>query len=199
MTVSRSLSPPPTQFRASSRRRTLFAGQAKSAGVTVNVKKEPANAYFDTSFLYTKLDFGQDSWAAGSLGAWYELAVLSDAAWNETHWRDPEYDKLIRSAQGAPNEEAAAEIWREIQQIQYDQGGYIIWTNVDIVDAAASNGQGIVPSSFTALGGWTIEASGWTHDSGPRGPDGCLRVCRAPMRPRLGALRAAMTSVGRRP
>ena len=37
---------------------TLFAQQAKGAGVTVNVKKEAANAYFDTSLLYTKLDFG---------------------------------------------------------------------------------------------------------------------------------------------
>ena len=84
---------------------TLFAQQAKAAGVTVNVKKEAANAFFDTSLLYTKLDFSQDFWAAGSLGAWYELALLSDAAWNETHWRQESYDKLIREAQGASGRE----------------------------------------------------------------------------------------------
>ena len=87
---------------------TLFAQQAKAAGVTISVKKEPANAFFDTSLLYTKLDFGQDFWAAGSVGAWYELAVLSSAVWNETHWRQKSYDKLIRKAQGAPNDTVAA-------------------------------------------------------------------------------------------
>src|SRR5262245_33102661 len=138
---------------------TLFAQQAKAAGVTVNVKKEAANAFFDTSLLYTKLDFSQDFWAAGSLGAWYELALLSDAAWNETHWRQASYDKLIREAQGAPDEKTAEDKFRELQQIQYDEGGYIIWTNINIVDATANDVKGIEPSSFTALGGWNYRSA----------------------------------------
>ena len=81
---------------------TLFAEQAKGAGVTVNIKKEPANAYFDTSLLYTKLDFApvvlDDSPRSAT---WYTQALLSDAVWNETHWRDPPYDKLIQDAIGA--------------------------------------------------------------------------------------------------
>ena len=138
---------------------TLFAQQAKAAGVTVNIKKESPSAFFDTSLLYTKLDFSQDFWAAGSVGAWFELALLSTAAWNETHWRDPAFDKLIREAQGAPDEQAAEEKFHELQQIQYDEGGYIIWTNINIVDATANYVKGIVPSSFTALGGWDYKSA----------------------------------------
>ena len=41
-----------------------------------------------------------------------------------------------------------------MQQIQYDEGGYIVWANQNIVDAAANNVQGIVPSAFFNLGGW---------------------------------------------
>jgi peptide/nickel transport system substrate-binding protein len=133
---------------------TLFAQQAEGAGVTVEVKREPANAYFDTSLLYTKLDFAQSFWTFSSIPIWYEQALLSDAVWNETHWRDPSFDQLIRDAQGAPDEGAATERWREIQQIQYDEGGYIVWTNQKLTDAAANNVQGLVPSSFFNLGGW---------------------------------------------
>lgn len=133
---------------------TLFAEQAKGAGVTVNVKKEAANAYFDTSLLYTKLDFAQSFWTFSSIPIWYEQSLLSDAVWNETHWRDPAFDQLIRDAQGAPDEETATELWRQIQQIQYDEGGYIVWTNQNLVDAAANNVQGVTPSSFFNLGGW---------------------------------------------
>jgi peptide/nickel transport system substrate-binding protein len=138
---------------------TLFAQQAKAAGVTVNVKKEDPGAFFDTSQLYTKLDFSQDFWAAGSLGAWFELALLSTAAWNETHWKKPETDQLIREAQGAPTEEEAEEKFRQLQEEQYNEGGYIIWTNINIVDALANYVKGIGPSSFTALGGWDYKSA----------------------------------------
>ena len=137
---------------------TLFAQQAKAAGVTVTVKKEPASQYFDTSTLYTHLDFAQDFWAAGSVGAWYQLAVESHAVWNETHWRDKSYDALIRKAQGAPNARTANRLWHQVQKVQYDQGGYIIWTNVNIVDATAKYVKGVRPSSFTALGGWDYKS-----------------------------------------
>ena len=133
---------------------TLFAQQAQGAGVTVNVKREPANAYFDTSLLYTKLDFAQSFWTYSSIPLWYEQSLLSDAVWNETHWRDPETDRLIRQAQGAPDEETATELWRQIQETQYEEGGYIVWAYQHLVDGAAQNVQGIEPSSFFNLGGW---------------------------------------------
>ena len=133
---------------------TLFAQQAKGAGVTIEVKKEPANAYFDTSLLYTKLDFAQSFWTFSSLPIWYEQSLLSDAVWNETHWREPSFDKLIRDAQGAPDESTATELWGRIQQIQYEQGGYIVWSNQQLVDGASTQVKGLKPSSFFNLGGW---------------------------------------------
>jgi peptide/nickel transport system substrate-binding protein len=133
---------------------TLFAEQAKGAGVNVRVKREPANAYFDTSLLYTHLDFAQSYWTTGSLGAWYEQALASDAVWNETHWRDPEFDRLIRQAQGAASEDEAVSLWHQIQQTQYDEGGYIGWANQNIVDAVAANVRGMKPNAFFNLGAW---------------------------------------------
>jgi peptide/nickel transport system substrate-binding protein len=133
---------------------TLFAQQAKAAGVTVNVKREPANAYFDTSLLYTKLDFAQSFWTVTALGQWYPQSLLSTAVWNETHWRNKAYDKLIQSAIGAPNNAVARRRWREVQLQQYRDGGYIVWANVNLVDGVGKNVKGMKPSSFFNLGGW---------------------------------------------
>jgi peptide/nickel transport system substrate-binding protein len=133
---------------------TLFAEQAKEAGVTVNIKKEAADAYFDTSKLYTKLDFAQSFWTFGSLSLLYSQSLLSDAPWNETHFRDPAYDKLINDAIGATDEATALDLWHQVQQRQYDEGGYIVWANVEILDAAAPYVQGVIPSSWFNLGGW---------------------------------------------
>lgn len=133
---------------------TLLAQQAKGAGVTIEVKKEPPNAYFDTSLLYTKLDFAQSFWTFSSVPIWYEQFLLSDAVWNETHWRQPSFDKLIRDAQGAPDESTATELWGKIQETQYEQGGYIVWENQQLVDGASTKVKGLKPSSFFNLGGW---------------------------------------------
>jgi len=133
---------------------TLLAQQAKGAGVTIEVKKEPAGAYFDTSLLYTKLDFAQSFWTFSSIPIWFEQSLLSDAVWNETHWRQPSFDKLIRDAQGAPDESSATELWGRVQQIQYDEGGYIVWSNQQLVDGASTQVKGLEPSSFFNLGGW---------------------------------------------
>jgi peptide/nickel transport system substrate-binding protein len=133
---------------------TLFAQQAKKAGVRVNVKKEPANAYFDTSLLYTKLDFAQSFWTVTALGQWYPQSLLSKAVWNETHWRQQSYDRLIQSAIGAPSLAVARKRWRQVQEIQYDEGGYIVWANINLVDGVGKHVRGMKPSSFFNLGGW---------------------------------------------
>jgi peptide/nickel transport system substrate-binding protein len=133
---------------------TLFAQQARRAGVTVRVKKEPANAYFDTSLLYTKLPFAQSFWTVTALGQWYPQALLSNAVWNETHWRQRSYDRLIQSAIGAPTVAEARRRWRRVQEIQYEQGGYIVWANINLVDGVGNHVRGMRPSSFFNLGGW---------------------------------------------
>jgi peptide/nickel transport system substrate-binding protein len=133
---------------------TLFAEMAKEAGVTVNVKREDPNAYFDTAQIYTKLDFGQSFWTYSTLALWYEQALLSDAIWNETHWRDPEFDRLVREAQGATDEETARELWHQVQEIQYEEGGYIVWANLELLDAVGNHVKGVVPSAWFNLGGW---------------------------------------------
>ena len=133
---------------------TLFKEMAREAGVTVQIKKEDPNAYFDTSKLYTKLDFGQSFWTYSSLSLWYEQSLLSDAIWNETHWRDPSYDELIRQAQGATDEATAIDLWHQVQEVQYNEGGYIVWANLEILDAAANTVKGLVPSAWFNLGGW---------------------------------------------
>jgi len=40
--------------------------------------------------------FAQSFWTFGSLSLFYEQALLSDAVWNETHYRDPKFDKANR-------------------------------------------------------------------------------------------------------
>jgi peptide/nickel transport system substrate-binding protein len=133
---------------------TLLAQQAQKAGVKIAIKKEPANSYFDTSLLYTKMAFAQSYWTTGSLAAFYSQSLASGATWNETHFKDKAFDALVLKAGGARTVDEATSLWLKAQKVQYERGGYIGWANQNIVDAASTKVQGIKPSAFFNLGGW---------------------------------------------
>ncbi len=41
-----------------------------------------------------------------------------------------------------------------MQEVQYQDGGYIVWANTSLVDGVGKNVRGVKPSSFFNLGGW---------------------------------------------
>jgi peptide/nickel transport system substrate-binding protein len=60
----------------------------------------------------------------------------------------------VREAQGATDEETARELWHQVQETQYEEGGYIVWANLELLDAVGNHVKGVVPSAWFNLGGW---------------------------------------------
>jgi peptide/nickel transport system substrate-binding protein len=81
----------------------------------------------------------------------YNLQLVTGGIWNETHWSRPEYDELVFAAQAELDEARATELWFEAQEIQWNEGGDLIWGTVPYVDGLAKNVRGAVPSRFVAL------------------------------------------------
>jgi peptide/nickel transport system substrate-binding protein len=131
---------------------TLFAQQAKSAGVTIQLQQRPADSYFNPSLQYLKELFAETQWPPPSLKFFYLQALASNAPFNETHWHDPAFNKLLFKAIGETDHAKAQGLWNQLQQIQYQQGGYINWTNADFVDGLANKVSGLKPSAAGILG-----------------------------------------------
>jgi peptide/nickel transport system substrate-binding protein len=131
---------------------TLFAQQAAKAGVTIKVKQDPASSYFNASLLYTHVPFGQSNWQAASLSTFYQPALMTNGVFNETHWKSKAYDGQINSAIAAASHASAEQRWHAVQEVQYNQGGYIGWANVNNVDALAPYVKGVVGNGFWNLG-----------------------------------------------
>lgn len=131
---------------------TLFAQQATSAGVTIQLQQKPADSYFNPSLLYLKEAFAESQWPPSSLKFFYLQALASNAPFNETHWHDPPFNTLLFKAIGESDQAKAQALWDQVQQIQYQQGGYISWTNADFVDGLSKKVNGLKPSSAGILG-----------------------------------------------
>jgi peptide/nickel transport system substrate-binding protein len=133
---------------------TLLKQQAKAAGVTINIKQVPTNSYYNPSLLYLKMPFAETQWPVNSLKFFYLQALASDAPYNETHWHSKSWNDLLNKAIGAPTKAKAQAYWNQVQKIQYEQGGYINWTNADWVDGLSKKVQGLKPSAAGALGNY---------------------------------------------
>jgi peptide/nickel transport system substrate-binding protein len=129
---------------------TLFAEQAKAAGVTVELMQYPPDQYWTGPWL--NVPFAGTDWPGRPIVDTLLLAVTSDGPYNETAWRRPEFDALLSQALATPDADQRKPLMDEVQQQLWDEGGYLIWGFKDLVDVAANNVKGITPSVVRPLG-----------------------------------------------
>ncbi|MGI9401603.1 MAG: ABC transporter substrate-binding protein, partial [Rhizobiaceae bacterium] len=72
----------------------LYAEQAKAAGITIDVVREPNDGYY--SDVWLKKPYCLVSWGARPTpDVMFTLAYKDDAAWNESRWKNPRFNELL--------------------------------------------------------------------------------------------------------
>lgn len=103
----------------------LYAEQAKKAGININVVREPSDGYY--SDVWLKKPFTAVSWGARPTpDVMFTLAYKDDAAWNESHWQNPKFNKLLLEAKAELDQDKRKEMYREMCLLMRDDGGTII-------------------------------------------------------------------------
>ncbi len=127
---------------------TVFAQQAKAAGVTVNLKKVTVSDFYGPQYL--KWVFAQDfsfyQYYLPSVGQFF----VPDAPYNETHYDNPPYTDLYNKALKTVDANARTDIVHQMQQIDYDDGGYIIPLFPPVIDGVSSQVHGVEPTKTGA-------------------------------------------------
>jgi peptide/nickel transport system substrate-binding protein len=112
---------------------TVFAQQAKQAGVTINLKTVDPSTFFGPSYL--NWTFSQDFYNYSPYLAQVAQSLLPTSPFNETHWNDTNYVSLYKQANATLDSAKRRQIEHEMQQIDFKQGGYIIPCFIDALDA----------------------------------------------------------------
>ncbi|HEY1366829.1 MAG TPA: ABC transporter substrate-binding protein [Gaiellaceae bacterium] len=129
----------------------VFEQGAKKAGVKVSVETVPASSFWDTTWGHQPFTFS--SWGYRSF---FTQWVQSFASFNaeETQWNDAKQrraSRLVYAAAATSNKAKQKALTAEAQQLQWDDGGYIIPYFAQTLDAATTRVQGIVPHVFPFL------------------------------------------------
>jgi len=104
---------------------SLFAEQARPAGLDINVVREPADGYW--SDVWLKKPFCVVSWAARPTpDVMFSIAYKAGAEWNESHWENERFNELLIKAKSETDPALRAEMYAEMQSLCRDDGGTIV-------------------------------------------------------------------------
>ncbi len=103
----------------------LFQQSAAKAGIKIDLKKEPADGFWDNVWLKGAC---VTSYWGGRAAATQMLAVAygPDAPWNESHYKNPRFAELLSAARAETDEaKRKAQIY-EMQALLHDDGATIV-------------------------------------------------------------------------
>jgi len=113
---------------------TVLAEQAKAAGVKINVSNVPSGTFFGKQYL--SWPFAQDYYNYFPYLPQVAESMLLKSPFNETHTSNPTYTKWYDQANAtASGSSLEKELLFEMQNFDFNQGGYIIPAYVDALDA----------------------------------------------------------------
>ena len=135
----------------------LMAEQAKKAGIEINVIKEPNDSYWDNVWL--KKPWCLCYWGGRPVADMFlSISLAADAAWNDTHWKNPRFNELLLAARAETDETKRAAQYAEAQQLVHDDGGQMVLMYNNFVGALSTKiGHNTFNSDFDDDGGYCWE------------------------------------------
>jgi peptide/nickel transport system substrate-binding protein len=138
----------------------LFQATAGAAGIPIKVRREPNDGFWDNVWL--KAPFMTSYWG-GRPAATQMLAVAysKSAPWNDTHWKNDSFEKLLADAKATTDEaKRKTYIW-EMQRMLHEQGGAIIPLFKDWLDVHDVKVKGHTPHGMFDLCNSRIVQKAW--------------------------------------
>ena len=130
---------------------TVFAKQAEGAGITVKIDNVTGDVFWGDQYL--KWPFAMDQWGTRGYLAQAGMGTVPGALYDETHWastRD-DYMKLVNEAYRTTDDAKRNELITEASTMEYNDGGYLIYSFEKVVDAYSPKVAGAL-SDFSGIG-----------------------------------------------
>ena len=123
---------------------SLYKQSAAKAGIEIEIKREPADGYW--SNVWNVQPFCVSYWVGRPVQSqMYTIAYKSDADWNDTRFKRPDFDALLVKAKSELDDGKRAAIYREMAVMVRDEGGVIVPMFNDFIDAIRDNVKGFKP------------------------------------------------------
>ncbi|KXV34725.1 ABC transporter substrate-binding protein [Gluconobacter thailandicus] len=140
---------------------------ASRIGQKMTVQRVPADGYWTQYWMKAPLGFGNiNPRPAPSLT--FEVGFASASPWNESRWRNPHFDGLLRDAKSTRDDTRKRQLYWDMQALVSSGAGVCIPNFTNSLDAYAPHVCGLRPSQAGQLMGYDFARSVWLNETGER-------------------------------
>ncbi|WP_339492740.1 ABC transporter substrate-binding protein [Pseudomonas sp. EA_15y_Pfl2_R67] len=114
----------------------LLQQSAKEAGLKLNVNRLPSDGYWSNHWAKHPLSFGNIN-PRPNADMLFSQFFQSTAPWNESGWKNPQFDQLLVQARGETDEAKRGKMYADMQTLVHDHCGIgipVFISNIDGVD-----------------------------------------------------------------
>ncbi len=139
---------------------TLWAASANAAGIPLTIKKVPDDGYW--SDVWNVKPFCASYWEGRPVqDQMYSTAYLSTAEWNDTRFKNQEFDDLLAKARGELDPAKRKELYGKIARILQEEGGVVVPMFNEFIDAHAEAITGWVDDPTLPMMGGFASSKTW--------------------------------------
>ncbi|MFM0520949.1 MULTISPECIES: ABC transporter substrate-binding protein [Caballeronia] len=133
---------------------------AKQAGVDINVRRVPADGYWTTYWMKYPMTYGSIL-PRPTLDLLYTQFFRSNANWNESGWKNEQFDQLLVQARRERDEAKRKQMYGDMQGIIYEKNSLVIPAFINFIDAQSSNLRGLKGTPSGRVMGYRFAEFAW--------------------------------------
>ncbi len=132
----------------------LYKEHAAKAGINIEVKRVPADGYW--SEVWNVVPFCVSYWQGRPTeDLMFSMAFSSASSYNETHWKNDRFDKLLVEARAELDTAKRREMYVEMQRLVRDEGGLVCPIFANLVFVTSDKVQ--MPERLA--GNWSLDGN----------------------------------------
>jgi peptide/nickel transport system substrate-binding protein len=133
---------------------------AMQTDLKLDVRRVPADGYWSTHWMKHPMTYGSIL-PRPTLDLLYTQFFKSDSVWNESGWKNAQFDELLVQARQEKDETRRKQMYGDMQTIVYEKGSIIIPAFINFIDAHSSHVKGLAGSPSGRLMGYRFAEFAW--------------------------------------
>lgn len=143
---------------------TFLQREAAKIGMNIEVQKVTTDGYW--SAVWMQAPMCVVSWnMRPTANIMLTLAYKGDAAWNESYWKNDQFDELLVNARAVTDPAQRKQMYCDMQTLIRDTGGTTLPAHRNYVDAVASHVKGLTYVPLNSMGGAESPQYMWRSDA----------------------------------
>lgn len=138
----------------------LMQQAARKLGLNIEIKQVPADGYWSNYWMKVPVGFGNIN-PRPTADILFTLLFKSDAAWNESAWKNEAFDKLLVAARAETDEVKRTKMYRDMQLMIHESSGIGIPLFISNLDAYTSKLKGLRPMGTGGMMGYGFGEFVW--------------------------------------